>query len=84
VSTLPNESLNAQRLSNNLIDVWITSDINGYKIAEESGYPNVEEAFRIRTVGLYLAMNRGTDPRVVSRLNAAYDRLIANGEITFD
>lgn len=42
---LPNESLNAQRLANDLIDLWITSDINGYKVAEESGYPDVEEAF---------------------------------------
>lgn len=84
VSTLPNESLNAQRLANDLIDVWITSDINGYKIAEESGYPDVAEAFRIRTVGLYLAMNPGTDPRVINALNTAYDDLIASGEITFD
>lgn len=84
VSTLPNESLNAQRLANDLIDVWITSDINGYKVAEESGYPDVEEAFRIRTVDLYLAMNPETDPRVINALNSAYDALIARGEITFD
>lgn len=84
VSTLPNESLNAQRLANNLIDVWITSDINGYKVAEDSGYPDVEEAFRIRTVGLYLAMNPETDPRVINALNSAYDALIARGEITLD
>lgn len=84
VSTLPNESLNAQRLANDLIDVWITSDITGYQIAEESGYPDVEEAFRIRTVGLYLAMNPGTDPRVINALNTAYDDLTASGEITFD
>ncbi|WP_394171362.1 substrate-binding periplasmic protein [Saccharospirillum alexandrii] len=84
VSTLPNESLNAQRLANDLIDVWITSDINGYKVAEESGYPDVEEAFRIRTVDLYLAMNPETDPRVINALNSAYDTLIARGEITFD
>lgn len=84
VSTLPNESLNAQRLANDLIDVWITSDINGYKVAEESGYPDVEEAFRIRTVDLYLAMNPETDPRVINALNSAYDALIDRGEITFD
>lgn len=84
VSTLPNESLNAQRLANDLIDVWITSDINGYKVAEESGYPDVEEAFRIRTVDLYLAMNPETDPRVINALHEAYDDLIASGEITFD
>lgn len=83
VSTLPNESLNAQRLSQDQIDVWITSDISGYKLAEESGYPDVEEAFRIKSVGLYLAMNPGTDPRVLSRLEAAYDKLVQSGEVNF-
>ncbi|MHA7880486.1 MAG: substrate-binding periplasmic protein [Saccharospirillum sp.] len=81
VSTLPNESLNAQRLAQDQIDVWVTSDVNGYKIAEESGFNNVEEAYRLRTVGLYLAMNPATNPTVLSRLRAAYDELIASGEV---
>lgn len=81
VSDLPNESLNAQRLAQDQIDVWVTSDVNGYKIAAETGYPEVEEAFRIRTVGLYLAMNPLTDSTVLSRLQAAYDELVASGEV---
>lgn len=81
VSALPNESLNAQRLAQNQIDVWVTSDVNGFKIAEETGFPEVEEAFRIRTVGLYLAMNPLTNSAVLSRLQAAYDELVASGEI---
>jgi len=83
VSTLPNESLNAQRLHQDLIDVWITSDINGYKLAEEAGY-EVEEAYRIRTLQLYLAMNKESDPRVLEQLQQAYDDLKASGEIQFD
>lgn len=83
VSTLPNESLNAQRLHQDLIDVWITSDINGYKLAEEAGY-EVEEAFRLRTVGLYLAMNRETDPRLLEELQTAYDQLLASGDIQLE
>lgn len=84
VSTLPDESLNAQRLAQDQIDVWITSDINGYKVAEETGYPEVEEAFRIRTVGLYLAMNPETDPRALTRLEQSYQSLLERGEIHFD
>lgn len=84
VSTLPNESLNPRRLANDQIDVWITSDITGYKVADESGYPAVEEAFRIRTVGLYLAMNPGTDPAVIDALNEAYNDLIDRGEIVLE
>ena len=82
VSTLPNESLNAQRLHQDLIDVWITSDINGYKLAEDAGY-QVEEAFRLRTLKLYLAMNLQTDPQVLNALERAYNDLKARGEIQF-
>lgn len=81
VSALPNESLNAQRLVQNQIDVWVTSDVNGFKIAEETGFSQVEEAFRIRTVGLYLAMNPLSHAEVLSRLHDAYDELVASGEI---
>lgn len=83
VSTLPNESLNAQRLHQDLIDVWISSDINGYKLAEEAGY-EVEEAYRLRTLDLYLAMNKETDPRILDRLLQAYDKLLAEGAIDFE
>lgn len=83
VSTLPNESLNAQRLDQNLIDLWITSDISGYKLAKETGYADVEEAYRIKSVGLYLAMNPKTDPRALARLEAAYDTLVKRGEVNF-
>lgn len=84
VSTLPDEPLNAQRLAQNLIDVWITSDINGYKVAEDTGYPDVEEAFRIKSVGLYLAMNPDTDPHILAKLDQAYQSLLDRGEIQFD
>lgn len=84
VSTLPNESLNAQRLAQDQIDLWITSDINGYKLARETGYADVEEAFRIRAVGLYLAMNPETDPRILTALENAYDNLVEQGEVDFE
>jgi polar amino acid transport system substrate-binding protein len=75
VSTLPNDSLNAQRLAQNQIDVWIASDVNAYALAEEAGYPDIEPEWIIRTVDMYLAMNIDTPTDVVNRLQAALERV---------
>ncbi|WP_037338972.1 substrate-binding periplasmic protein [Saccharospirillum impatiens] len=75
VSTLPNDSLNAQRLAQDQIDVWIASDVNAYNLAEEAGFPNIEPAWIIRTVDMYLAMNKDTPAEVIDRLQTSLDRV---------
>lgn len=77
VSTLPNDSLNPQRLAQDQIDVWIASDASAYQLAQQAGYPDIEPAFVIRTVDMYLAMNPDTDPAKLQRLHDAYDRVMA-------
>lgn len=77
VSTLPNDSLNPQRLAQQQIDVWIASDASAYQLAEQAGYPDIEPALIIRTVDMYLAMNPNTDPDRLRRLQQAYDRIMA-------
>lgn len=82
VSTLPDDSVTAQRLVEGQIDLWITSDVNGYKIADQAGLTHeIEEAFRIRTVDLYLAMNPGTHPEVLAKLRSAYYTMQAQGAL---
>lgn len=76
VSTLPNDSLNPQRLAQDQIDVWIASDASAYQLAQDAGYPNIEPALIIRTVDMYLAMNPKTDPDKLQRLHEAYDRVM--------
>lgn len=79
VSTLPNDSLNAQRLAQGQIDVWIASDVNAYDLAEEAGYPAIEPAWIIRTVDMYLAMNKDTPVEIVNRLQASLERVQSQG-----
>lgn len=76
VSTLPNDSLNPKRLGQGQIDVWIASDASAYRLAEESGYPDIEPALIIRTVDMYLAMNPQTDPALLQRLEQAYRQVV--------
>ena len=73
VSTLPNDNLNPQRLAQNQIDVWIASDTNAYQIAMNSGYPDIEPAWIIRTVDMYLAMNKNTPKPLLDQLFQAYE-----------
>ncbi|PTY37416.1 hypothetical protein BGP77_12980 [Saccharospirillum sp. MSK14-1] len=77
VSTLPNDSLNPQRLAQDQIDVWIASDASAYQLAQNAGYPDIEPAFVIRTVDMYLAMNPETDTDKLQRLHDAYDTVMA-------
>ena len=79
VTTLPNESLNPQLLQENMIDVWLTYDATAFLIAESSGYTDIEVAYVIRSVDLYLAMNKETDPQWLAGLHKAYDELVAEG-----
>ena len=76
VSTLPNDSLNPQRLAQDQIDVWIASDASAYQLAQDAGYPDIEPAFVIRTVDMYLAMNPDTDADKLQRLHDAYNQIM--------
>ncbi|WP_108125825.1 substrate-binding periplasmic protein [Saccharospirillum mangrovi] len=82
VSTLPNDSLNPQRLAHDQIDVWIASDASAYQLAEAAGFPDIEPALTIRTVDMYLAMNPQTDPIKLRRLQRAYERVMAQRSAT--
>lgn len=73
VSTLPNDNLNPQRLAQNQIDVWIASDTNAYQIAQNSGFPDIQPAWVIRTVDMYLAMNKETPQPLLDKLHQAYE-----------
>ncbi|GGX58190.1 substrate-binding periplasmic protein [Saccharospirillum salsuginis] len=73
VSTLPNDSLNPQRLAQGQIDVWIASDVSAYRLAEDAGFADIEPAWVLRTVDMYLAMNKETPKPVLDRLHAAYE-----------
>lgn len=81
VSALPNESVNAQLLHENLIDAWVSSDATAFQIAEASGHTDIKVAYVIRTVDMYLAMNKGSNPEWLTGLHNAYKELVAEGKL---
>lgn len=83
VSELENDRVNPWRLKHDLIDVWVTSTHNAYKLAFEEGHPDIMEAMRFRTVDLYLALNRQTDPAIAQSLDEAYRSMIIKGRRWF-
>ena len=81
VSDLPNESANPRLLHEGLIDVWVTSDVNAWTVAESAGYTNMKVAYVIKTVDMYLAMNKETDSDWIDQLNRSYNALVKAGEL---
>lgn len=81
VSDLPNESANPHMLQDGLLDAWVTSDVSAWTVAEAAGYTDLEVAYVMKTVDMYLAMNKETDPDWLAQLNASYDALVAAGEL---
>lgn len=81
VAALPNESPNPRLLHENLIDVWVTSDVNAWTVAEAAGYTDIEVAYVMRTVDMYLAMNKETEPDWLAQLHDSYKDLVEAGEL---
>lgn len=82
VSTLTNDSLNPRRLHEDLIDVWVAGVLKAHSLAEDSGYPDIEKAYVIQTIDMYLAMNPQSDPEILAKLKSAYNKLIKSGDIS--
>ncbi|TCS38767.1 substrate-binding periplasmic protein [Reinekea marinisedimentorum] len=81
VSDLPNESANPHLLQDGLIDVWVTSDVSAWSVAEATGYTEIEVGYVFKTVDMYLAMNKDTRPEWLDQLYASYDALVEAGEL---
>ena len=83
VDALPTDTLNPRRLHEDMIDVWATTSDSAYEIAENSGYAGVEPLMNLKTVDLYLAINKGTPKPVLDRLRNAYEELKSQDDIGF-
>jgi polar amino acid transport system substrate-binding protein len=74
-----NDRVNPYRLNYGLIDLWATSRSSAFKLAFETGFPEIMEAKELSHIELYLALNSSVDPRIVDRLTKAYDAMIIKG-----
>ncbi|MFQ3228778.1 substrate-binding periplasmic protein [Reinekea sp.] len=73
------DRVNPYRLNYGLIDLWATSRSSAFKLAFETGFPEIMEAQELTHVELYLALNSSVDPQIVDRLTKAYNAMIIKG-----
>ncbi|PSF09732.1 amino acid ABC transporter substrate-binding protein [Marinobacter fuscus] len=82
VSAISNNGLNARRLVQNQIDLWVTDGMAGpYLAADASDITGLTPVLVFKETPMYLAVNKDTNPEILRALNDALDELMEAGEI---
>ncbi|WP_163835356.1 substrate-binding periplasmic protein [Spartinivicinus ruber] len=80
VDTAQNDVVNVTKLKLKKIDVWATSSLSGPYIAKRQNM-KLTNVFTFHSNGLWLAMNKQTDDRTISQLNATLKQMQSRGEV---
>lgn len=81
VSAISNNGLNAQRLVQDQIDLWVADGLAGpYLAADASDVTGLKQVLVFRETPMYLAVHKKTDPEVQQALREAYRKLVQSGE----
>src|SRR5690554_858085 len=82
VSAITNNGLNAQRLVQNQIDLWVADGLAGpYLAADTSDLTGLEPVLVFRETPMYLAINKDSDPALIESLHKAYKAIKEAGEV---
>ncbi|MDX1560699.1 MAG: transporter substrate-binding domain-containing protein [Marinobacter sp.] len=82
VSAISNNGLNARRLVQDQIDLWVADGLAGpYLAADASDVTDLEQVLVFRETPMYLAINKNTDPKVLSALQDSYEKLVGSGDL---
>ncbi|GGX54785.1 substrate-binding periplasmic protein [Saccharospirillum salsuginis] len=77
VDELPFDALNLKKLTLGYIDAWVTYNVNAESIAREAQYPMPRAAWVVKSVDVYLGINRETDTDLLSAIvNASSGPLV--------
>ncbi|PAV24913.1 amino acid ABC transporter substrate-binding protein (PAAT family) [Tamilnaduibacter salinus] len=81
VSAISNNGLNAQRLVQDQIDLWVADGLAGpYLAADASDVTDLKRVLVFRETPMYLAVHKDTDPVILKALREGYQRLVQSGE----
>ena len=72
---------NVKKLQDGNIDLWATGDTSGRYLAKLEGVSGLKTILRIHNGELFLALNREIPDEVVQRLQAALDKMRAEGYV---
>jgi len=81
VSAISNNGLNARRLVQDQIDLWVADGLAGpYLAADASDVTDLTPVLVFRETPMYLAVHKNTDPAILEALNESYEKLVTSGE----
>ena len=81
VSAISNNGLNARRLAENQIDLWVADGLAGpYLAADASDITGLEPVLTFRETPMYLAVHKETSAEILQALNRGYQELVESGE----
>ncbi len=82
VSAISNNGLNARRLVQDQIDLWVADGLAGpYLAADASDVTDLEQVLVFRETPMYLAINKNTDPKILGALQDSYQKLVSSGDL---
>ncbi|WP_085909129.1 substrate-binding periplasmic protein [Kiloniella majae] len=73
------DETNARKLQAGRIDLWATGRISGRQIIKQKKAHDIEEVYAVREIGLWLACNTDTDPKIIKDLQNALDQFERDG-----
>lgn len=71
VDELPYDALNLKKLTLGYIDAWVTYNVNAESIARQAGYPMPRAAWVVKTVDVYLGINKESEAELLTSLGEA-------------
>jgi polar amino acid transport system substrate-binding protein len=81
VHTVDNNALNIRKLMKGRIDLWVSGDLTGRKIARENGVKGLNEVYVIKEVSIYIAINKKSSKRAIESLKKAARNSLTNGQL---
>ncbi|MGO1750797.1 MAG: substrate-binding periplasmic protein [Marinobacter sp.] len=81
VQAISNNGLNARRLENDQIGLWVADGLAGpYLAADTANVTDLKHVLVFRETPMYLAVNKETDPKILKALHEGYRKLVESGE----
>lgn len=81
VQAISNNGLNARRLENDQIALWVADGLAGpYLAADTADVTDLKPVLVFRETPMYLAVNKDTAPEILKALNEGYRKLVESGE----
>nr|WP_028672323.1 ABC transporter substrate-binding protein [Saccharospirillum impatiens] len=69
IEELPYDALNLKKLTLGYIDAWVTYNVNAESIARQAGYPTPQPAWIVKSVDVYLGINKASSADMLTAID---------------